>query len=251
MFGILVLWILIGLIPAYLARRKGKSLVIWWIYGSLLFIVALPHALLMKENSAGVAQRNREAGLKRCPKCAEWVRHDASVCRYCRHTFDPADDLPFPLISDSTESNSFLNSKSKLNKSNWFISACISVIITFIAAENFPELNCYLRIGGPCGTPNFYYFVVTLLPYMVLPIFALAFFRLRLSILLAAVLPLAILVSHILPGIMFAFANGNFEIDKLIDLGMLLDPVMIWAVGLLLYWADRREQPQKFTYSAD
>jgi hypothetical protein len=45
---ILIIAILIGLLPAYLARKKGRSFVLWWIYGALLFIVALPHALLMK-----------------------------------------------------------------------------------------------------------------------------------------------------------------------------------------------------------
>jgi hypothetical protein len=39
--------VLIGLLPAYLAQRKGRSFVLWWIYGAAIFIVALPHALIM------------------------------------------------------------------------------------------------------------------------------------------------------------------------------------------------------------
>ena len=45
---ILVLAVLLGLIPAMVARSKGREFLLWWIYGSLLFIVALPHALLLK-----------------------------------------------------------------------------------------------------------------------------------------------------------------------------------------------------------
>ena len=46
--GILILAVLLGLIPAYLARKKGRSFGLWWFYGALLFIVALPHALIMQ-----------------------------------------------------------------------------------------------------------------------------------------------------------------------------------------------------------
>jgi hypothetical protein len=45
---ILILAALLGLIPALIARGKGRPFAIWWVYGFLLFIVALPHALLLK-----------------------------------------------------------------------------------------------------------------------------------------------------------------------------------------------------------
>lgn len=45
---ILVFLVLLGLIPASIARLKGRSFFVWWIYGAALFIVALPHALIMK-----------------------------------------------------------------------------------------------------------------------------------------------------------------------------------------------------------
>jgi hypothetical protein len=44
----LILCALIGLIPAYLAKKKGRSFGLWWFYGAMLFIVALPHALIMQ-----------------------------------------------------------------------------------------------------------------------------------------------------------------------------------------------------------
>ncbi|MBE8596870.1 hypothetical protein [Xenorhabdus sp. BG5] len=39
---------LIGLIPAALANAKGRNFFGWWVYGTLLFIVALIHAFLLK-----------------------------------------------------------------------------------------------------------------------------------------------------------------------------------------------------------
>ncbi len=44
-----LLAILLGLIPAAIAQSKGRSFVAWWLYGALLFIVALPHSLLIKK----------------------------------------------------------------------------------------------------------------------------------------------------------------------------------------------------------
>jgi hypothetical protein len=56
----LVIAILIGLLPGYLAQKKGRSFVPWWIYGALLFIVALPHALLMKPLPGSKNERDLE-----------------------------------------------------------------------------------------------------------------------------------------------------------------------------------------------
>ena len=44
----LAIAVFIGLMPAAIAQSKGKSFVAWWLYGAALFIVALPHSLLMK-----------------------------------------------------------------------------------------------------------------------------------------------------------------------------------------------------------
>ncbi|MDC9598786.1 MULTISPECIES: hypothetical protein [Xenorhabdus] len=38
---------LIGLIPAALANSKGRNFFAWWVYGTLLFIVALIHAFVL------------------------------------------------------------------------------------------------------------------------------------------------------------------------------------------------------------
>lgn len=81
---IIVIAIVIGLIPAAIASSKGRSFLGWWIYGALLWIVATPHALLIKADQ-GVLDREALASgeQKKCPHCAELIRSEAKVCRFC------------------------------------------------------------------------------------------------------------------------------------------------------------------------
>lgn len=70
MMTFLIVVFFLGLIVAAIASNKGRSAFAWWVYGSLLFIVAFPHALLME-------------GANKCPHCAETVKAEADVCKHC------------------------------------------------------------------------------------------------------------------------------------------------------------------------
>lgn len=54
LIALLVLMVL-GLIPAYLASRKGRSFLDWWVFGTLLFPIAMPMAWLMKPKVVEIA----------------------------------------------------------------------------------------------------------------------------------------------------------------------------------------------------
>jgi predicted RNA-binding Zn-ribbon protein involved in translation (DUF1610 family) len=86
--GILIFAALIGLIPAFLAKNKGRSFGAWWAFGALLFIVALPMALLMKPimvspSGQRVPLENTSVGLVTCASCTWQVPSGLANCPNC------------------------------------------------------------------------------------------------------------------------------------------------------------------------
>lgn len=75
MFETIIVLALFGLIVGLLARSKGRSFAIWFIYGALLFIVALIHSLTLK---------NIKEDMRQCANCFKWIDYRASKCPFCQ-----------------------------------------------------------------------------------------------------------------------------------------------------------------------
>lgn len=93
----LQMWLLaslLGLIPAAIARKKGRSFGLWWVYGSMIFIVALFHSLLIKPYARQVEQLPMPTpevlqpvlpeGTKNCKFCGQLIDEVSTRCPVCK-----------------------------------------------------------------------------------------------------------------------------------------------------------------------
>jgi len=82
--------LVIAVIPAAIASSKGRSFAAWYVYGVLLWIVALVHSLVIKSDSDALDRRQLERGdARKCPFCAEVVKREAVICRHCQRDLPP------------------------------------------------------------------------------------------------------------------------------------------------------------------
>lgn len=98
MLGYIVLAAIIGLIPAAIAQGKGRSFITWWIFGTLLWIVAMPCALMLKPTANVETERL-------CPFCRSIIPREATVCRYCQRESSLTEPVPEPQPKCGDEHN--------------------------------------------------------------------------------------------------------------------------------------------------
>ena len=90
-YSLVGLSIVMAVIPAYIAKSKGRSFGLFLFYGLMLGPVAIIHALIMR-GETGTAQDGQ--GLKKCPYCAERIQQEAIVCKHCGRDLPPLQAAP-------------------------------------------------------------------------------------------------------------------------------------------------------------
>jgi len=111
--AIIISWILFGVAAAIAASNKGRDGFRWFFLGVLFGPFGLLFALLLKPLAEPAPAGARTNAGRKCPFCAETIKAEAKLCRFCGRDLPPNPAIATAAASDAAESAAI---KTKVNK---------------------------------------------------------------------------------------------------------------------------------------
>jgi hypothetical protein len=90
-FVLLLFWLLCGVAAGTIYERKGRSGGMGFVGGLLLGPIGVVLAWAASPDPTGIERaKTSDSSLKKCPYCAEHVKREATVCRFCQRELPAA-----------------------------------------------------------------------------------------------------------------------------------------------------------------
>jgi hypothetical protein len=95
---VLIIWIILCFVAGSIAENKGNSALAAFLISLVLSpLIGIVIALAEKPNEAVLEKKRLKSGESRkCPFCAELIKKDATVCRYCGRDVGNTATQPVP-----------------------------------------------------------------------------------------------------------------------------------------------------------
>ena len=126
MTALIIVWIVLGFVTAKIAVSKGRPFSTWLIYGFLCFPLAILYLAVTKPSDETLVDSGE---YRKCPFCAEIVRREAKLCRYC------GKELPEPEVHIPDDNEAIVN------KTEMFFKIIGAIIFTFVVVAIIGSLT--------------------------------------------------------------------------------------------------------------